>query len=205
MQASDISKAKQLSAQLAKLGYARTPSAKKPTKKAIKTPFTFPYKAITENTAVFTQIETLQKELKALKMVVPQTTILEKEPIPFELTSEMVKEIVKMMHKLPENERLDVSGIRNFQSFVFKGTKYGVEEMMHGGGAGSSSSGFQQPILGVVDGVNTIFTWTTAPSVLVVDNGRAIQKTSSDGTQNWTGTTTTTLLIAPTFDLYAIS
>lgn len=67
-----------------------------------------------------------------------------------------------------------------------------------------SSSGYQQPT-GLVNGSNQVFTWTTAPNVIVVDQGRSMQKISSDGTVNWTGTTTTTLAIAPNFDIFAIS
>lgn len=57
---------------------------------------------------------------------------------------------------------------------------------------------------GTVDGSNTAFTFTTAPKIIFVDQGRAMQKTSSDGTVNWTGTTSVTLTIAPTFDIYAL-
>lgn len=123
----------------------------------------------------------------------------------FTLTEQLVKDIIQMMHKLPEADKLEISkGIRNAQSFIYKGTKYGVEELMHGGGSSSSSSsGYQVPTSGVVNGVNQVFTWTTAPTVIVVDQGRAMQQVSSDGTVNWTGTTTTTLTVAPTFDIYA--
>ncbi len=122
-----------------------------------------------------------------------------------EITPEMVKKIVQAMHNLPEVDKLEVSkGIRNASSFIYNGTKYGTHEMMHGGSASSSSGGFQQPT-GTVDGSNTVFTWTTAPQVIVVDQGRPMQKTSSDGTVNWTGTTTTTLTIAPNFDIYAVT
>lgn len=69
----------------------------------------------------------------------------------------------------------------------------------------SPSGGFQQPLTGTVDGTNQTYTWTTAPNVLEVDQGRAMQKVSSDGTVNWTGTTTTVLTIAPNFDLFAIA
>lgn len=55
---------------------------------------------------------------------------------------------------------------------------------------------------GTVDGSNTIFTFSSAPSIIVVDQGKAMQKTSSDGTVNWTGTTTITLTVAPVFDIY---
>jgi hypothetical protein len=67
----------------------------------------------------------------------------------------------------------------------------------------SGGSGFQQSTSGVVNGSNQIFIWATAPNVIVVDQGRPMQKVSSDGTVNWTGTTTTTLSIAPTFDIFA--
>lgn len=54
---------------------------------------------------------------------------------------------------------------------------------------------------GTVNGSNTSFTFLTAPSVIVVDNIPK-QKTSSDGTANWTGTTSVTLLVAPNFDIF---
>lgn len=68
-------------------------------------------------------------------------------------------------------------------------------------------SGFQAPLTGVIDGVNRTFIWTTAPNVIVVDQGRTMQKTNSapDSTVNWTGTTTTILAVAPTFDIFAIA
>lgn len=133
---------------------------------------------------------------------IPKTEIVREE---LTVTEQLVKDIIKMMHKLPESDKLEVSkGIRNAQSFIYKGTKYGVEELMHGGGSSSSSSsGYQVPTSGVVNGSNQVFVWATAPSVIVVDQGRAMQKTSSDGTVNWTGTLTTTLTVAPTFDIYA--
>lgn len=67
------------------------------------------------------------------------------------------------------------------------------------------SSGFQAPSSGAINGINATFVWATAPNVIVVDQGRAMQKTSSDGTVNWTGTTTTVLTVAPTSDVYAVS
>lgn len=57
---------------------------------------------------------------------------------------------------------------------------------------------------GTVDGSNTTFTFTTAPEIIVVDQGRSMRQTSSDGTVNWTGTTSVTLAIAPTFDIYGL-
>ena len=70
---------------------------------------------------------------------------------------------------------------------------------------GGSSPGYQQKTSGAVDGSNTTFTWATAPNSIVVDQGRTMQKISSDGTVNWTGTITTTLTIPPMFDIFAIA
>lgn len=69
----------------------------------------------------------------------------------------------------------------------------------------SGGSGYQAVSSGVVDGSNAIFEWATAPNSIVVDQGRVMQKTSSDGTVNWTGTTTTTLTVAPNFDIFAVA
>lgn len=58
---------------------------------------------------------------------------------------------------------------------------------------------------GTVDGSNKTFTFSSAPNVICVDQGRFMQQTSSDGTVNWTVVgTTVTLLVAPIFDLFAI-
>lgn len=69
-------------------------------------------------------------------------------------------------------------------------------------GGGGGGGGFQQPT-GTVNGTNKVFVWSTEPNVIIVDQGRAMQKVSSDGTVNWTGTTTTTLTEAPQYDIYA--
>lgn len=63
-----------------------------------------------------------------------------------------------------------------------------------------SSSGYQAPLTGGLTGTNT---WAVAPNVIVVDQGRAMQKVSTDGTVNWTGTTTTILAVAPNYDIFS--
>lgn len=69
------------------------------------------------------------------------------------------------------------------------------------------SSGFQQPTSGAVDGSNATFVWTKSPNVIVVDQGRPMQRISSDGTVNWTvsgsGPYTTVLAVAPNYDVFA--
>lgn len=58
-----------------------------------------------------------------------------------EITPDIVKKIVQMMHTLPENDKLEVSkGIRNASSFIYGGTKYGTHELMHGGSSTSSTT-----------------------------------------------------------------
>lgn len=67
-----------------------------------------------------------------------------------------------------------------------------------------TSVGYQAPT-GTVDGSNKTFVFASAPNVIVVDGGQPIRKTQSDGSVNWTGTTTVTLSIAPTFDVFGLA
>lgn len=75
------------------------------------------------------------------------------------------------------------------------------------GGGGSSSSSFgagYQTATGTVNGTNKVFVFAVAPNSIVAD-GSSLRKQASDGTANWTGTTTVTLLVAPNFDIYGVS
>lgn len=69
-----------------------------------------------------------------------------------------------------------------------------------------TASGFSPsaPTSGTVNGTNTTFVFTSAPALICVDQGRFMQKVSSDGSVNWTGTTTVVLTVAPTFDIFAL-
>jgi hypothetical protein len=79
-------------------------------------------------------------------------------------------------------------------------TVNGVKSISSTGGGGGS--GYQTPISGVVNGSNKTFVWAVAPNVIVVD-GVPINAISSDGSPNWTGTTTTVLTIAPNNNIFA--
>lgn len=68
----------------------------------------------------------------------------------------------------------------------------------------SSSSGYQDPTSGTVDGSNQTFVWATEPRALCVD-GIILKKTDQNGDVNWTGTTTTILTNAPTRLIFAIA
>lgn len=93
---------------------------------------------------------------------------------------------------------VNVAGITVGQSIKWDGTQWIPYTP-----SGSGGSGYQAPLSGGLTGTNT---WTTAPNVLVIDNV-PYQKTQTDGTVMWTGTTTTVLTGAqlPTRDIYAAS
>lgn len=55
---------------------------------------------------------------------------------------------------------------------------------------------------GAVNGVNDTFVFSTAPNIIVRDNA-SMRKVESDGTVNWTGTTTVVLAQPPNRDLFA--
>ncbi len=58
---------------------------------------------------------------------------------------------------------------------------------------------------GAVDGVNLIYVYAVAPNAIVVD-GTTMRKVAADGiSTNWTGTTTVTLTVAPTFDTFSVA
>lgn len=54
---------------------------------------------------------------------------------------------------------------------------------------------------GSVNGVNAIFVFTQTPTYIVSDHAW-YQITNSNGSTNWTGTTTVTMTIPPTEDIY---
>lgn len=73
-----------------------------------------------------------------------------------------------------------------------------------GGSSSAPTAGFTVliPTAGLVNGTNQTFMFSSAPSVIVLDNGNAMNKVSSDGTVNWTGTTTVVLNQAPNFNIF---
>lgn len=177
-------------------------------------------------------IEPLIPEVKDKKIVITETHIdriaeraAKKIKLPEYKKDELdIENLLSLIEKRPKGKRLNmdfVDGLsQTIQSLSSQITSKGY---LHGGGdtvaAGSnititvdangkktissSSVGFQTPTSGVVDGNNATYIWATDPNIIVVDEGRAMRKTSSDGTINWTGTTTTVLTIAPTSDIYA--
>lgn len=104
-----------------------------------------------------------------------------------------------------KNEKIVTSSEDRVNYNISQGRKRLSDMRWHGGGGsgGSGSGGYQATLTGAVNGVNPTFSFTNAPNVVVVD-GVPRQKVQSDGTINWSGTTTITLSIAPTFDVFAL-
>lgn len=91
---------------------------------------------------------------------------------------------------------------RSGQTVTFDGDITGATIInFHNGTAIPSGSTTYEVPSGTVNGSNTLFTFATTPVVIVID-GIAYEKTSSDGTVNWTGTTSVTVTIAPNFDIF---
>lgn len=160
----EILRAKRLSQSVAALGYKpvkKTPQKPKnldflnkltglniPKKRVIvqkrptRTPFEFDYKALTVKDGLPGRDAPMPTTDELLALIEPLVKTYTAEPQEPKITPEIVKEIVQMMHALPENDKLEVSkGIRNSNSFIFGKTKYKIEELMHGAGSGSTTSG----------------------------------------------------------------
>lgn len=120
------------------------------------------------------------------------------------------RDIINLPQKInTKDQRWHGGGISNIAGFIIAGTNITIT----GSGTLSdpyiisstavSSTGYQVPI-GIVNGVNQTYDWTIAPNAIVVD-GITINKVSSDGSINWTGTTTTVLTIAPNFNIFGVA
>lgn len=99
--------------------------------------------------------------------------------------------IERLIEKIKKDKPIDISNIRNAQSFMFGSRKYKTEELLHGGGptlvAGSgvtitsnsngtttiSATGAtisSETPVGAVDGVNTTYTVTHTPLFVIADS-----------------------------------
>lgn len=158
MNTAELKKALSLSKELKGLGFGNNRAVKK---KAVSkpTPFKFDYEALKKPRA-----EVIKE--KAAAVPTSEPIVIQKE---FEITPELVKEIIKVMHTLPEGDKLEVSkGIRNASSFIYGGTKYQTAELMHGGSSGGTSS-VTFVNNEVVAGSGTTFTLANTPTAGSVD------------------------------------
>lgn len=94
---------------------------------------------------------------------------------------------------------MGVSNIDATQSLPFLIDPVTGRVLVDSGGGGSFT--LLTPT-GTVNGTNTTFVFTSAPSVIALDNGSIMNKVSSDSTVNWTGTTTVVLTQAPNFNIF---
>ncbi len=196
MQKSDLLKARALSDQVKNF----TGSNKTPQKSTLSPVYFESAKTPMKGVDYFTATE-----IQAIK-----NQILSELNLADFLTPEIVKELVKRMQGLPENDRLDVSGLRNASTFIWGNKKYGVAELMHGGAATSTGGGGFTTLspTETPNGIITVFTFPSAtakPSFIMSDNV-IMPAIAQSGTVNWTwnGTTQATLTIAPIDTVLAI-
>lgn len=105
---------------------------------------------------------------------------------------------------VPVGDTVSEINFTNATSIEYKAGATGrrVDVTTATGGGGSGTFGIIS-YTGTVNGSNTSFTFSSAPVILYIDHV-PYQKTSSDGTVNWTGTTSVTLTIAPINDLFGV-
>ena len=154
--------------------------------------------------------ETVREVVKEQPYVIYETKTVREEYDPTELLKklsllessflelkkpETPEETETFAEKLQEN--IDILGMPDFRKLAM-GLQSQIDDLRSNPSGGSFT--LMTPT-GDVDGSNNIFTFTSAPSVIVRD-GVAITEIAKDGTANWTGTTTVTLLLAPNFDLF---
>lgn len=150
------------------------------------------------------------------KKIIEKITTVKETPIITEIHKEVLPDQVVEKINLSEG-KIDRDRIEGFDDYTDKKTfkeeidilKNRIQVVLQIAtqgqrtSASSSSSGSFAVMTptGTVNGSNTSFTFPSAPLVIVVD-GVPKQKTQSDGTANWTGTTSVTLSVAPNFDIF---
>jgi hypothetical protein len=130
---------------------------------------------------------------------------------------DLVKAVIAEIKK---TKALDISNIRNTESiistvskvnsgsFMFNGTRYKIEELMHGGGGSGGGSFTILTATGDVNESNKVFGFSTKPS-LVISDGISYTEKDNAGNQQWTWDTVAfkvTLVTpsAPTTSILAI-
>ena len=85
------------------------------------------------------------------------------------------KIITKLVKKIQKEKSLDLTHIRNASSFLKDGVKYKFEELMHGGGSKAGNGLVYLPLVsGSIDNSNTIFTFASTPTIVVVNGNSYI-------------------------------
>ncbi len=84
------------------------------------------------------------------------------------------------VERLQKEKLLDVSHLRNAESFLFNGRRYKTEELMHGSGTSSTSSSLHtETPTGTVDDSNTTFTVIKEPFYIVINGAEYFVGTGS--------------------------
>lgn len=93
--------------------------------------------------------------------------------------------------RVQKGDVLHISHVKGASGFIKDGIRYRFEELMHGSGSGTGSSGITLiPVTGTRDDSNVTFTVTTTPTVLNI-NGGLYEKTGGSITWSIAGTTIT--------------
>lgn len=100
----------------------------------------------------------------------------------------VVEEVIKL---LQTGNVLHASHVKGMGSFVKDGVKYRFEELMHGGGSSTPSSGLTIiTVTGTIDDSNATFTMTSKPTLVNI-NGAFYQSTGGAITWSYSGGTLT--------------
>ncbi len=98
------------------------------------------------------QIESIKYELLN-EISSLRAEALQREADKLVISDELIKVFIQRLKQLPESEKLDVTDLRNFQSFIYKGNRYRIDELMHGGGSGLGPPGLNVQVDSVVEGL----------------------------------------------------
>ncbi len=133
---------------------------------------------ITQDVLVDRLHQKIQPQVEAIKadflneIGLLRSEALQKEADKLVISDELVKVFLQKLKNLPENEKLDVTDLRNFQSFIFGHKRYDIEELLHGGGNGKGLdilvNGADKGILedlNFVAGANMTITYSTPGGV----------------------------------------
>lgn len=140
----------------------------------------------------------LKIKVPVVKQVIEKTEVIREIPIVTEkLIEKDVNEeklLANLVKLLKKKQLLDIDDIKGGRSFVKDGTRYLIEELMHGGGGSSGGSiTYSYDLSSQCDGVNKVFT--------VPANTNFVQLSGTDSPiiykpiTDYTGTGTTTLTL----------
>lgn len=102
----------------------------------------------------------------------------------------LIESIIKEIKK---KKLIDISDIKNSGQFMYKGTKYNIYELMHGGGSSTSSITYSVDLSAQCNGSNKVFTVPTNTSFILLTGTDA--PLTYRPVIDYTGSGTTTLTL----------